>query len=214
MMDGARRRSLSGRDGLRVCGLVTARAHFLLTCVLFASGCSTTSSKKASARNSGAGKVSQEVAPVPHLRPGPPTRSTPRTADPAWRAAMAGEPIDLGLLARREGAIGLLAAVDLGGSLALTALKALPSAPDAEAALGRLCALLRAVPPAEAEPVLLSVHAIVGRGLRDAERLDPDGARSCAAALEAAGRDGELGAHGRDLATSARVLLAEHSAPP
>jgi hypothetical protein len=118
--------------------------------------------------------------------------------------------VDLARLAEREGAAGLLEGLELGGTLALTALAALPHADDGELALRRMCELLPAVPAAELEPLLRAVHGVVARPPRQAEKLDPEGYVACGAALDRLVQAGGLSPAMRDLALSAQQLVGEH----
>lgn len=149
------------------------------------------------------------AAPVPDLRPGPPSEPSPLTADRLWRQAAGGAAIDLQRLATREGAAGLMQGVDAGGTLALTALRALPDAQDAELALPRLCRILGDAGAGQVGPVLDAVQAVIAQPPRPVEALDPEGMRSCAPVLEKLEKDAELTPHERDLAASARSMLAE-----
>lgn len=148
--------------------------------------------------------------PVPDLRPGPPAHPSPLSKDKLWREAAGGAAIDLHRLSDREGAAGLLRGLDAGGTLALTALQALPSASDAELALPRLCGILRDGQPRRIAPVLVAVQAIVARPARPVEALDPEGMRRCGPVLAKLEKDAQLTPHQRDLAASARAMLAEH----
>jgi hypothetical protein len=128
-----------------------------------------------------------------------------------WKQASAGDSLDLQRLANREGAAGLLEGLEAGGTLSRTALAALPYAQDGELALHRSCELLRYLSePADLELVLRAVHALVSRPPPQAERLDLTGYRECVAPLEALRARPTLPAPARDLAASARSLLAEH----
>lgn len=146
---------------------------------------------------------------MPDLRPGPPKKPSPLTGDALWREAAGGAPIDLQRLAVREGAAGLMQGVEAGGTLALTALRALPDAADAELALPRLCRILGDASPRQVAPVLEAVQAVVAQPPRPVEALDPEGMRSCAPVLEKLEKNADLTPHERDLAASARSMLAE-----
>ena len=147
---------------------------------------------------------------VPDFAPGPPAQPSELAKDALWKDAQRRQPIDLQRLANREGAAGLLRGVELGGSLGLAALAALPYADDGELALGRLCEITRAGGPARLEPVLRAVHGVVSRPPKQAERLDLDGYRQCASALDQIKGKAGLSLRARDLALSARAMLAEH----
>lgn len=149
------------------------------------------------------------AGPVPDLRPGPPARPTPLAKDKLWQQAAGGAAIDLHRLAEREGAAGLMQGVEAGGTLALTALQALPAAGDAELAMRRLCRILRDGPPRRIGPVLGAVQAVIAEPPRPVEALDPEGMRSCAPVLEMLEKNADLPPHERDLAASARAMLGE-----
>lgn len=151
---------------------------------------------------------------VPSLDPGPPARPTPLASDALWTRAAGGDPIDLERLANREGSRGLLEGFDAGGTLALTALAALPAADDAPLALGRLCAVLPRVKPAAVGPLLVAVQAIASRVPAPAERVDPRGASSCRPVLDALAASSGVAPHDRDLASSARAMLDERLGAP
>lgn len=153
--------------------------------------------------------ASARATSVPDLHPGPPAQPSPLGGDKLWQQAAGGAAIDLHRLAEREGAAGLMQGVEAGGTLALTALRALPAARDAELALPRLCRILRDGPPAQMGPVLGAVQAVIAEPPRPVEALDPDGMRSCGPVLEKLEKSPELTPHERDLAASARAMLAE-----
>jgi hypothetical protein len=152
------------------------------------------------------------VGPLPRLEPGPPSTPTALTEDPHWRRALERDPIDLARLADREGALGLLAAVELGGSLGLTGLQALPYAEDGELALGRLCELLPRLPEPGRRAVLVALHSIVQKlvvARADRERLAAEAVGACRSALTGVAKQAEASPDDRDLAASARELLRE-----
>lgn len=103
----------------------------------------------------------------------------------------------------------MMQGVEAGGTLALTALGALPQADDAELSLGRLCGILRDGAPRQIGPVLGAVQAIIAEPPRPVEALDPEGMHGCAPVLETLERNANLTPHERDLAASARAMLAE-----
>jgi hypothetical protein len=148
---------------------------------------------------------------IPDLAPGPPASPSPLVDDALWKEAQGGDIIDLERLATREGAAGLLQGVEVGGSVGLTGLLALPHADDAELALSRLCEILAHVVPTKAASVLRAVHGIIARPPPQAERLDLDGYRSCAPVLEEVSRNAAISPAERDLASSAYSLLGEHT---
>lgn len=145
----------------------------------------------------------------PSFEPGAPARATPLSQDPLWQRAARGDVIDLARLADREGAVGLLAGVELGGTLGLTALSALPHAEDGEVALGRLCELATRMPVARVAPVLVAVEGILGRPVRPTERLDAEGLLACRSGLRLIETSAELAPADRDRVGNARALLEE-----
>ncbi len=155
-----------------------------------------------------------DATPIPSLEPGPPDRATNLSSDPLWTLAAAGAPIDLERLANREGASGLLDGFDAGGTLALTALAALPDADDAPLALGRLCVVLAHGKPSTLGPVLVAVQAIAASVPGPTERIDPEGAASCRPVLDGLAKTDALPPHQRDLAASARAMLDERLSAP
>src|SRR5688572_11758659 len=98
-------------------------------------------------------QVATDAAPPPSLFAQPVTESE-RTKDELWRRALERDPIDLARLADREGAGGLLEALEEGGPIGLAALAALPFAADADTAYQRLGEIVRQLDPAVAAPVL------------------------------------------------------------
>ncbi|WP_437494407.1 thiamine biosynthesis protein [Sorangium sp. So ce1014] len=138
-----------------------------------------------------------------------PRPPSPRLTDPRWRLAAGDDPLECARLAEAEGASGLLDALDDGGDIALTALRALPHADDAELALAPLAERARAASGPSLAPLLDALLGIAGRLPRPREPLDLDGARAAAAALvELSGRR-DLPAEERALAISAARALAE-----
>lgn len=121
--------------------------------------------------------------------------------------------IDWMRLANREGAAGLLEGLDVGRTVGLTALAALPHAPDAELALGRLCELLGGDATAPEDPhlaVLRSLHGIVARPPEPREALATSGYAGCLPVLERLAKAPNLDPERHDLASSALGLLIEH----
>lgn len=147
--------------------------------------------------------------PLPNLEPGPYPPGSRFALDPLWIRAQKGDPLDLSRLARREGAAGLFEGFLQGGGAALTALGALPYAPDARVALDRLCAYLSTGQPASLEPVLVAIQGALARPAGDREAFDPEALASCRRALEGFAARPGLSAKAVDLAASGRQLLAE-----
>ncbi|WP_437747673.1 thiamine biosynthesis protein [Sorangium sp. So ce302] len=193
-----------GREGVRRArrrALVAARLAFVALVLLAPLGCRR---EQGSAPRPAASPAS--AAASPSLAPRPPS---PRLTDPRWRLAAGDDPLDCARLAEAEGGSGLLAALDDGGDIALTALRALPYADDADLALGPLAERARAASGPSLPPLLEALLGIAGRPPRPREPLDPDGARGAAAALvELAGRR-DLPSDQRALAISAARALAE-----
>jgi hypothetical protein len=102
----------------------------------------------------------------------------PLVEDEAWLRARKLDPLDLGQLADREGALGLISGLYSKGPAQRVAREALPYAPDVELAIGRYCAWIDTTGPKEREAAL----GILVRML-DApnfgERLDVPGEQSC-----------------------------------
>ncbi|MFC1643093.1 hypothetical protein ACFL5O_10495 [Myxococcota bacterium] len=131
----------------------------------------------------------------------------PWASDSLWRRAHLGDPLDLGRLAQREGAAGLLTAVERGGSAGVVALRALAWADDAEFPLGRLCWMATRVSPVQTAEVLRAVHGVLVRPIGQCERMGGAGLADCASVLGGLGRHPALSDHARDLATSACARL-------
>jgi hypothetical protein len=131
-----------------------------------------------------------------------------RASDARWLAARDEDPAALMRLAASEGAAGLLDGLDDGGETAATALRALPHADDAEAALGRLGA--RAAAAGEQRgPLLATILAIAGEPRRQREALDAEGARSCGEAMISLASRADVPREERAIAVSAARALAE-----
>lgn len=103
--------------------------------------------------------------------------------DEVWKRAMLGDPAELGALADREGAVGLLAAVEQGGDVGTAALHALPFADDAELAFRRLGEIALQTEGPVQQDVVDVIERIAARPLTQTEVLDAPGARACADAL-------------------------------
>jgi hypothetical protein len=152
-----------------------------------------------------------DAAPPPNLF-AQPAKESERTRDELWRRALDGDPIDLARLADREGAGGLLEGLEEGGPIGLTALAALPSADDADAAYQRLGEIVRQLDPTATAPVLGAIIDIAARPRRQTEPLDPPGLRSCAEVLLKLAEQKSLPKTVRAQAISALRLLAERGA--
>lgn len=141
---------------------------------------------------------------------GPPVPA--QFADRLWRDAERGDSLDLERLANRESAAGLLDAIEFGHVPGRVALRALPSAPDAELALRRLCDIVKYGGESSYALVLPTIHAIVAEPLPPTERLDPTSRGDCRGALMQVSESGSVSAQVRDLAQSSLVFIGERSA--
>jgi hypothetical protein len=177
-----------------------------LAAAVVASACAAGSAGQASLHGE---NTNRAFAETPSFDPGAPSRSSPLNADPLWQRAARGDVIDLTRLADREGSAGLLAGVELGGKIGLTALSALPHAEDGELALGTLCKLAARMPPQGVGSVLVAVEGILGRPVRPTERLDVEGLLECRASLQGLQASTALAPSVRDRAGNARALLEE-----
>jgi hypothetical protein len=157
-----------------------------------------------------AASTAEPLAPVLDLTPGEPSEAGRFAADRLWRRARGGEPHHLSILAHREGAAGLLEGLEIGRSVGLTALAALPFASDAELALGRLCAIAERSGDSPPLAVLESVHAIVGRPPTQSEELDHSGYIVCLGVMKKLARPGLLKGPRYDLAQGSVALIEEH----
>jgi len=134
---------------------------------------------------------------------------SPRLSDPRWLAGRDEDPAELMRLAAAEGAAGLLAGFEDGGETATVALRALPYADDAEAALGRLGQATVVAQSAQRGAVLEAILAIAGQPRRSREAIDPEGARACGEALISLAARADAARDERALAVSAARALAE-----
>ena len=129
------------------------------------------------------------AAPVPDLDSTLPTPDA-FARDALWsRAIESDDVIDLASLADREGAAGLLDAVESGGRVGLTALAALPMADDAPVAYRRLAQLALLTDGRARLRVLEAIHGIAAVSTRYGEPVDEGGREACAAALLRIARD-------------------------
>lgn len=145
------------------------------------------------------------------LTPGTPAGRNRFQDDVLWQraAGAAASEIDLMRLANREGAAGLLEGLNVGRSVGLTALAALPHAQDGELALSRLCELL-AHEHATSLPVLRALHGVVARPPEQHEVLAASGYAGCVPVIERLSQLPDLDPERHDLASSAAGLLLEH----
>lgn len=165
------------------------------------------------APDAGASARGLDASGVPDLEPGPARTPTPLADDPLWQRAARGDAIDLQRLADREGAVGLIAAVEIGRSLGLTALAALPYAEDGELALGRLCELAPRVEGSGRRALLVAIRGVIGAMSPDRERLAAEDLKPCAEALARLARDFRLAPADRDLASSSGAALGDYLEP-
>jgi hypothetical protein len=149
----------------------------------------------------------QQTGPRPPRGEAP--GGSPRRGDPRWRRALAGDPLDVEALALAEGATGLLEGVEDGGELMRLALDALPLAPDAELALGRLGELALLEDAALSEAAVVTIHHIAAAPPSRGEPLDPDGVAAAARAVMALAARAGLPRERRARAVSAARAFAE-----
>jgi hypothetical protein len=129
--------------------------------------------------------------------------------DETWKRAMLGDPIDLGSLADREGASGLLDGVEQGGEVGIAALHALPFADDAELAFRRLGEIALQTEAEVQLDVVNVIEQIAARPLTQTEVLDAPGARTCADAMLEIARKASIRRETRARAISALRLMAD-----
>ncbi len=129
--------------------------------------------------------------------------------DALWSRAMQSEDdIDLASLADREGASGLLEAIEVGGKVGHTALAALPLTDDAPVAYRRLAQLALLTDGTARWRVLQTIHDVAARPPRLRESVDEGGADVCAQALLRIARDPRAPASHRAVAISSLRLTA------
>lgn len=148
-----------------------------------------------------------DAAPLPSFDESAPVASAFAT-DALWTRALQKDPIDLAALADREGASGLLEAMEQGGPVGLASMQALPLAEDAELAYRRLAQIAL---QADDEARLLAIdviYQIANRPLLTRESLDPEGVKLAAQALRELARSGDSNKE-RALATSALRMLSD-----
>jgi hypothetical protein len=154
----------------------------------------------------GSSGTAGDAAP-PHF--GPSSAESARTKDDLWHRASDGDASDLGRLADREGAAGLLEGLEEGGTIGQTALLALPFADDAEASYARLGEILSHIDSGESAPFIAAIGEIARRPSRQREVVDPPGLRACAQTLLVFAQRTALSRELRAPAISALRLLAE-----
>jgi hypothetical protein len=144
------------RPGLSLNRLEAALVGLLCTSLLASTGCA-----KDSAPGGGASAAAPRArVPVLDLNADVPWPAD-YARDPLWLRAAAGDDIDHGRLARRENARSLIDAAALGGSLARTALAALPYASDRREVRNALCALLERAETASRGLLIETLYEVV-----------------------------------------------------
>ncbi|HPY19531.1 MAG TPA: hypothetical protein PLM08_17720, partial [Polyangiaceae bacterium] len=129
--------------------------------------------------------------------------------DALWNQAMQSEDdIDLASLADREGASGLLDALEVGGKVGQTALAALPMADDAPVAFRRLSQLVLLTQGSAQQRVMQTIFSIAETPIHRGEPIDDGGAELCAMALTRLVQDSKTPAPLRSLAISTLRLPA------
>lgn len=157
-----------------------------------------------------AASMAKPALPTIDLTPGEPSEAGRFGSDRLWRRARGGEPQHLAILAHHEGALGLLEGLQIGRSVGLTALAAIPYADDSELALTRLCAIAEqraSDPPVQ---LLESVHGIVARPPTQTEPLDNGGYIGCLGVMKKLEQRGLLKGSRYDLVESSIALIEEH----
>jgi hypothetical protein len=127
--------------------------------------------------------------------------------DPLWKRAASGDDFDRARLARREGALGLLAAVSHGGQLGRVGLASLEHASDRHTGRGVLCSLLGRADAASVGPLLEALLEVVVNAAPSEESLDPVADARCPALLEALAQRDSLGPSEQDRAAAVLTRL-------
>ena len=133
----------------------------------------------------------------------------PYDADPVWRRAAAGDDFDRARLGRSEGAVALLSALSLGGSLGRTALAALPFARDRREIVGGLCELALGPAPPTSSWLLVAIYEALADGPRTEESVNPEADALCASNLRQLSERSGMSPEDRDRALGAISLLAK-----
>jgi hypothetical protein len=176
----------------------------LLALAVLASACSP-SRRETAASPSATASVAAAIASGPTASA---TAPSARASDARWVAARDEDPAAAMRLAAVEGASGLLDGLADGGDTAATALRALPYADDAEAALGPLGSRLAAAAGERQAALLTTILAIAGEPRRQREAVDLEGTRSCFEALIALAKRADASRESRVVAVSAARALA------
>lgn len=111
--------------------------------------------------------------------------------------------MDLGTLADREGASGLLEALETGGKVGMTALAALPYASDAPIALLRLSQLALQTKGSTQQKVLETIYRLTAMAEPMDEAIDDGASAVCVKALTAIANDAKALPKCKALAMSA-----------
>jgi len=127
--------------------------------------------------------------------------------DALWMRAASGDDLDQARLARREGAEGLLRAVERGGRLGRVALTSLDYASDRRAARGGLCALIARADAGSLGPLLAALLDAVMNAPPTEESIDPSADARCPAILEALASKDSPSASEQDRAAAALARL-------
>lgn len=130
--------------------------------------------------------------------------------DPLWRRASTGDDIDDARLAQRESASSLLVALEQGGSLGRTALRALGHASDRREARGELCKLLLGPDERTASALLEVLYELLMDAPVTEESVDSQADARCVSTLAQLSERERVSLADRD---RAQVALARLRAP-
>jgi hypothetical protein len=132
------------------------------------------------------------------------------SSDPLWARAATGDDFDQARLARREGAEGLLRAVERGGRLGRVGLASLEHASDRRQAGSALCALIARADAQSLGPLLAALLDVIVNGPHADESLDLVADARCPAILEGLAQRDSLTPSEQD---QAAAVLARLRAP-
>lgn len=127
--------------------------------------------------------------------------------DPLWRRASTGDDIDDARLAQRESATSLLVALEQGGSLGRTALRALGHAIDRREARGELCRLLLGPDERTASALLEVLYELLMDAPVTEESVDARADARCVSTLTQLSERERLSLADRDRANVALARL-------
>ncbi len=161
-----------------------------------------------SRRETAASPSASAAAPIGSAPAASATAASARASDARWVAARDEDPAAAMRLAAVEGASGLLDGLADGGDTAVTALRALPYADDAEAALGPLGSRLASAAGERQAALLTTILAIAGEPRRQREAVDLEGTRACFEALISLAKRADASRESRVVAVSAARALA------